>query len=216
MGSFGQAGAAPGFDAAGSAVSASADQGGFWDQMTKYLKTPRGALMAAGLGANLYGILGKTALPGAAKTALNAAGPAVQQAQATISTGGYGAPQWIQQKSAIDSQINEQIAQATRALQQNAQSGGMGGANSAAVQQQIATLTAQFETQRQTLYNQALQMNVNNAVSELTGGNATLMAIAQLQQEQDQWAANIARSISGTTGQLATLYPTANPQPSGA
>jgi hypothetical protein len=58
------------------------------------------------------------------------------------------------------------------------------------------------------MYAAALQQNVTNAVQELTGGNATLMAIAQLQQEEDQWAANLARSLSGTTANLASLWGT--------
>lgn len=186
----------------------SSEDPSFTDQLWQTLKTPRGALTAAGLGANLYGILARGQLPGAAKTALGAAGPAVQRAESVIQTGGMGTPLWTTQKAAIDAQINQEIAQASRAIQQNAQASGMGGANSTAVQQQIASMTSQFETRRQAMYQQVLQNNVSNAVSELSGANQTLMSIAQLQMQENQYAQQLAGNIGKTTSALATLWPT--------
>lgn len=181
---------------------AAADSSNPW---WKFLTTPKGAIGAGLLGSNLYGLLNKPKLPGAAQSALNAAGPAVSQAQSIIQTGGMGSPIWSTQKAAIDAQVDQEIKNMTSAILQTSINSGMGGSNSAAAQEQIATLTDKMNAQRQTLYDQALQMNVNNAVSELTGANQTLMAVAQLQMEQDQWAQQLARDIGLTTGELFAL-----------
>jgi hypothetical protein len=169
---------------------------GFGTQMLNYLKTPKGALTAGMLGMSGLSALTRPGLPGAAKTAGGLAGPAAAQAQQVISSGGYAAPQWSQQKASIDAQVNQEIADATRAMQQNAQNAGMGGANSDVVQQQIASIKDRAETQRQMLYAQALQQNVNNAVSELTGADQTLMGIADLQYQQDAQAKALAAQLA--------------------
>jgi hypothetical protein len=171
------------------------------------MKTPRGALATAGLGMNLYSLMNKAGLPGAAKQALGSAGQMVPQAQSVITSGGMGSPLWQQQKQSIDAQIDQQKANFASAVQQSAQSSGMGGANSMVVQQQIAQVNSQLEAQRQAMYQQVLQQNVNNAVAELTGANQTLMDIAKLQYEEDQNAQALARSIGATTTQLASLFP---------
>lgn len=182
----------------------------WWDQMASTLKTPRGMLTAGSLGANLFGILSRPQLPGAAKTALGAAGPAVQNATMIIQTGGMGSPLWTTQKASIDAQINQQIANATRAIEQSGVNSGMGGSNSAAIQEQIASMTAQMNTQRQTMYTQAQQQIVNNAISELTGANSTLMQVAQLQFQENQAQQALAHNIASTTGSLAALWPSSN------
>lgn len=181
----------------------------FWDSMLKELKTPKGALGAGLLASNLYGLLNRPSLPGAAKTALGAAGPAVAQAQSVIQTGGMGSPIWTAQKSAIDAQIDQQIQNMTAAIQQSAANSGMGGSNSGIVQEQIASMTAQLNTERVKLYDQALQQNVNNAIAELTGANQTLMSVANLQLQEDQYAQQLARDIGLTSGELFSLWPSA-------
>lgn len=188
-----------------------ADQGSWLSQLGKTLMTPKGALTGASLGLGLYSLMNKAQLPGAAQQALGAAGPAVSQAQTMIASGGQGSPLWGSQKAAIDAQIDQQIQNFTRAIQQNAQNQGQGGANSMVVQQQIQQATAQLETQRQSMYMAAQQQNVNNAVAELTGGNQTLMAIANLQFQEDQAAQQLARNIGLVTGNLASLWPASTP-----
>lgn len=167
--------------------------------------------------AGLLGISGlqslsKPKLPGAANTALSAAGPAVQQAQATIASGGTNTPIWQTQKTSIDTQINQELNQAIEQFKQTAASNGMGGADSAVVQQKINQLTQQAETQRQTLYAQAQQQNVTNAVNELTGGNATLGAIAQMELGQSEDA----QASAAETAKLALLLGGNTPPPAGA
>lgn len=179
----------------------------FGQSLLNTLETPKGALTATGLGASLYSLLKGSQLPSAAKTALGNAGPATAQAQAMISSGGMSGPLWQQQKAGIDAQIDQQKADFARAVQQNAANAGMGGANSDVVQQQIQQSNNQLEALRQQMYMQAAQQNVTNAVAELTGGNQTLMAVAQLQFSEDQQAQALARQLGITTGQLASLWP---------
>lgn len=175
-----------------------------WGQ---YLMSPKGALTALGTGASLYSLLNRAQLPGYAKQAGAAAGPASAQAQTMLASGGQGSPLWGQQKSAIDAQIDQQIQNFSRAVQQNAQNSGQGGANSMVVQSQIAEVTKQLEAQRQSMYMAAQQQNVNNAVAELTGANQTLMALANLQFQEDQQAQQLARNVGLVTGNLASLWP---------
>jgi hypothetical protein len=171
-------------------------QPSFAQSMMDYLKTPKGALTAGMLGMSGLSALSKPKLPGAAQQAAGLAGPAAAQAQGIISSGGYSAPGWQQQKASIDAQVNQEIADATRAMQQNAQNAGMGGANSDVVQQQIASIKDRAETQRQMLYAQALQQNVNNAVAELTGADQTLMGVAELQYQQSAQARTLAAQLA--------------------
>lgn len=180
---------------------------GWLSQMGKFLATPKGALTGASLGAGLYGLVNRAQLPGAAKTALNASGPAVAQAQQMIASGGTASPLWTQQKASIDAQIDQQISDFSKALQQQAVSGGMGNQNSEVVQRQIAEMTSRLNVQREQMYLAAQQQNVSNAVAELTGGNQTLMGIANLQFQEDQAAQQIAKDIGLVTGNLASLWP---------
>ena len=77
----------------------------------------------------------------------------------------------------------------------------MGGTNSALVQQKIQQIMSQANTQKQTLYAQAMQQNVTNAVSELSGGNATLASIANMQLAQSDQA----KSAAGQMAEMALL-----------
>lgn len=170
-------------------------------QLGKWLANPKNDITAGMLGLSAVSALSPPKLPGAAQTALGASGPAVQQAQAMIQAGGMSGPIWTQQKASIDASIDQQIAQLKQQVQQNASNMGAGGANSGLVQQQISQQVAQLEQQRQTLYAQAAEQNVQNAVAELTGGNQTLTGIAQLQYNQSQQAQQQAQKLA----QLAAL-----------
>jgi hypothetical protein len=178
--------------------AAPADQGIGSDILNWFKKNPAqaGLLGISGLEA-----LSKPQLPGAARTALGAAGPAVQQAEAIIQSGGTATPIWAQQKAAIDASIDQQIQQQAEALQQAAVNSGMGDKNSGVVQQQIAKMKADLEVQRQQLYFQAQQQNVSNAVAELTGSNQVLASISQMQLAQDE----AARQAAAQTAELAFL-----------
>ncbi|HEX8782249.1 MAG TPA: hypothetical protein VF764_02690, partial [Steroidobacteraceae bacterium] len=156
--------------------------GGSWlSNFGKYLTTPKGALTAGMLGMSGLNMLRKPALPDSAKQAAALAGPAAANAQSIITTGGYGSPLWGQQKASIDASIDQQIQDATAAIQQTMQNTSGQGSNSAAVQAQIADVTGQLETQRQLLYQQALQQNVSQAMSELSNADQVLMNVAQIQ-----------------------------------
>ena len=136
------------------------------------------------------------------RDSLNAAGPAVQDAMAMIKSGGMSGALWGQQKASIDASINQQIQQESEALQQAAANAGEGSPkDSAVVVQQLNALKDKMETQRNQLYLQAQQQNVQTAIAELTGGNATLEAIAQMQLGQDE----AARNAASETARLAML-----------
>lgn len=177
------------------------------DSWRAWLTSPRGIMSTLGLGASAYSFLHKPSLPDAAKQAYGVSAQAVKQAQTVIASGGMGTPLWNTQKQAIDAQIDQQISNMTRAIQQNAQNSGMGGSNSAAVQAMISDATGRLNAQRQQMYDQVLQNNVQNAVAELTGGNQTLMSIAQLQWQEDQYAQQLAASIANSTSKLYSVLP---------
>ena len=156
---------------------------------------------AALLGISGFNVLHTPALPSAAQTALGSSTQAVEQAQGILASGGTSSPLWASSKASIDQNIDAQLKNATEALMQNAANSGMGGANSAVVQQQINSMRQQAETQRQTMYNQTLQQIVSQAVSELSGGNQTLGSIAQMQMSQSAQA----QQAASQTAELALL-----------
>lgn len=188
---------APNVDLSG----AGAGNGG-WES---WLEKPKNLLSLGSLGISGIEGLTKPKLPSAASEALGAAGPAVAQASSIISSGGTATPIWTSQKASIDAQIDQEIQQQTQSIMQAAASNGEGNQNSGIVQQQIAQMTQNANTQRQQLYLQAQQQNVNNAVSELTGGNQTLSAIANMQLAQEEQAQAAAKQTAQLAIQLEQL-----------
>jgi hypothetical protein len=186
-------------------IPSTTDLGGGPTSWTDWFKSPKNDLSAGMFGMSLFNALNRPALPGAAKTALGAAGPAVAQAQGIISSGGVNTPIWTQQKASIDASIDAQIQQASDALMQQAANAGEGGKNSGIVQQQLAAIRENMETQRQQLYLQAQQQNVNNAVAELTGGNQTLSSIANIQLQQSNEARTLAQQTAMLAAQLQQM-----------
>lgn len=193
----------PGFDIAPNAGRAGT---GFMDTLKSgfgkvgewAMKNPAQAGM---LGLSGINALHTPQLPGAAKSALNASSSAVQQAQGILASGGTSSPQWQTQKGAIDQSIDASLRNAIEQMVQQAQNSGQGGRDSAVVQQQINRLQQQADTQRQQLYSQALSQIVSNAVAEMSGGNATLGSIAQMQMAGSQEA----RQSAAQTAELALL-----------
>lgn len=175
--------------------------------LVNWFKNPKNLATAGLLGVSGLNALSKPKLPGAARTALGAAGPAVAQATSTIQTGGTGSPLWPGMKASIDSSIDQQIKQQTEALMQAAANAGMQGpgAPTGVVAQQIARMTSDLNVQRQQLYEQALNQIVNQAVQELTGGNQTLMAVANEQLALEQQARNSAAQTAELALQLQQL-----------
>jgi hypothetical protein len=207
-------------DAAGGGAAPTAG-GSFGSDIVGGLKTAAGkaGTWAAShpVNALMYGnalmtALSKPQLPGAAQTALGASSQAVQQAQSILASGGTSSPLWATQKSSIDQSINQNLNNAIEQLVQSAQTSGQGGRDSAVVQQGINRLNQQAETQRQQLYSQALNQIVSSAVSELSGGNQTLGAIAQMQMSQSAQA----RQAASQTAELATLLGGDTRPPGGA
>jgi hypothetical protein len=140
-------------------------------------------------------------LPSAANAALNSSSAEVQQAQGILASGGTTSPGWAGQKAAIDQQVDANLANAIEQAKQSAANSGMGGSNSAVVQQQINRLQQQAATQKQAMYTQALNSIVSSAVGELSGGNATLSSIAQMQMQQSHGA----QAAAAQTAQLALM-----------
>jgi hypothetical protein len=166
-----------------------------------WLSNPKNAATAGLLGLSLKSALTQPKLPGASGTANAAATQAVQGANSVIQSGGTATPEWASQKSSIDATINQQIQQQTEAIMQAAASSGEGNQNSGIVQQQIAQMTQNANVQRQQLYAQAQQQNVQAALSELSGGDATLTAIGNTQLQQSEQA----QQLAAQTAELALM-----------
>lgn len=201
-------GTAPAYSGPGTEGAGAAGEGAP-SALSQFGDVASGALKSLGLSPAQAGLLGisgvqalsKPKLPGAANTALNASSAAVQQAQGILASGGTSSPGWAGQKAAIDSAIDEQLRNATEQLIQSAQNSGQGGRDSAVVQQRINQLQTQANNAKQQRYSQALSQIVSAAVSELSGGNATLGSIAQMQMSQDEQA----RAAAAQTAELALL-----------
>jgi hypothetical protein len=201
--SLGTASTAPaggGFGGAATTIDTTAPTtaGGAGSGLMDWATNPKNLPTEGLLGLSALNALSTPQLPGAAKTALGTSTAGANQAQAIIQSGGTNTPEWAGQKASIDASINQQLQQQTEALKQNAANSGQSGM---VVQQQIDSLTQTLETQRQQLYAQAQQQNVSNAVSELTGSNATLGSIANMQLGQSQQAQQQAMQ----TAELALL-----------
>jgi len=151
---------------------------------------------AAQLLGTAYAASHKPSLPGSLKSLQSTELANVQSAQGVINSGGQSSPNWQAQKTTIDQTIDQQVQQATQALLQRAANSGLD-PNSMVVQQQIAQLTQQATTQKNQLYQQALQQNVNEAMSLLSGGSQTLTQIGNTQLQQDQQAQNLIAQLAG-------------------
>jgi len=171
------------------------------DGVEKWFSNPRNLATLASLGISGMSALSHPALPGASQTAANNASALTKGALPIIQSGGTATPLWSSQKASIDATIDQQIKQQSEALQQAAINSGMGNQNSGIVQQQIAEMTRQANVQRQQLYTQAQQQNVNNALSELSQGDQILAEIGAMQLQQDERA----KQLAGQTAELALL-----------
>src|SRR2546423_15007160 len=109
------------------------DESNFW----VWLKQPKNALTATSLGLSAKNALFPPQLPGAARTALGAAGPAVKNATMILETGGMGSPGWASQKTSIYAMIDKGIQNQTAAMQQTLATSGAGGEDAGTVQQGI-------------------------------------------------------------------------------
>jgi hypothetical protein len=164
-----------------------------------WLSNPKNDATLASLGISGLSALRQPKLPAASQTASANATAASKGALSTIQSGGTATPEWSAQMASIDSTINQQIQQQTAAIKQAAANSGEGTQNSGIVQQQIAQMTQNANTQRQQLYAQAQQQNVQNALAELSGGDATLTSIGNMQLQQEERA----QQIGAQTAELA-------------
>jgi hypothetical protein len=178
---------------------ATLDQGGF----LKWAENPKNALTLGMLGVSGMNALFPPKLPSAARQALGTAGGDVQTASTVINTGGTGSPSWPGMKANIDAQVDQFIQQQTESIKQAAANAGEQGPGvpTGVTSQQIASMTAQANTQREAMYQQALGQLVSEAVTELTGANSVLASIANMQMAEEQQA----RSSAGQTAELALL-----------
>jgi hypothetical protein len=169
-----------------------------------WLSNAKNVGTAGMLGLSLKNALSKPKLTSADATASAAATDAVKSADAVINSGGTATAEWGSQKASIDATINQQIQQQTEAIQQAAANSGQGNQNSGIVQQQIAQMTANANTQRQTLYSQQQQANVSAALSELSSGDATLTSIGNAELKQSEEAQQLAAQTAELALQLQT------------
>lgn len=182
----------------GAAAGATGDSGG---GVTALLKKMGLTPATAGL----LGIAGAQAfmpsnIPDASKRLASGAGPAADQANAVIQSGGTSSPAWAGQKSSIDATIDQQIKEQTAAMLQQAINSGQG-ADSQVTLQQINKLKDQLETQRQNLYAQAQSENVKAAISQLGISDQALAQVANAEYASD----NQAQSQAAHTAELALL-----------
>jgi hypothetical protein len=183
------------------APAAGAGSNGFGSELENFFKNPKNDATAGLLGISLMNALKKPKLPSQDQTASAAATAGVQGATSVIQSGGTATPEWASQKSSIDATIDQQIKQQSEAIQQAAANNGEGNQNSGIVQQQIAQMTQNANVQRQQLYAQAQQQNVQAALSELSGGDATLTAIGNTQLQQEEQA----QALAAQTAEMALL-----------
>jgi hypothetical protein len=178
--------------------------GGIGSGIESWLSNPKNDATAGLLGLSLKNALTKPKLPSADTTAANLATTNAEGASAVINSGGTASPEWASQKASIDATINQQIQQQTQAIMQAAASSGEGSTNSGIVQQQIAQMTTNANTQRQQLYQQAQSQNVQQALSELSGGDSVLTSIGNTQLQQSEEA----QALAAQTAELALLLGT--------
>ena len=164
-----------------------------------WLSNPKNDATLASLGISGLSALRQPKLPAASATASANATAVTKGALSSIQSGGTASPQWSAQKASIDSTINQQIQQQTEAIKQAAANSSEGNQNSGIVQQQIAQMTQNANTQRQQLYAQAQQQNVQNALSALSGGDATLTSIGNMELQESERA----QQIGAQTAELA-------------
>ena len=173
----------------------------FLDRVGKYFESPRGLSTAGLLGISGFNALHQPKLPGATQQADTNAATLAQSQLPIINSGGTATPEWAGQKASIDATIDQQIQNQTRALKQAAASSGEGNANSGLVQEQIQTMTAQLNVQRQQLYQQAQAQNVSAALSALSGADSTLTSIGNMELQQSEEA----QGLAAQTAELALL-----------
>jgi hypothetical protein len=130
--------------------------------------------------------------------------PAAQQATSVISSGGTATPAWATQKDSIDADIDQQIKDQTQAIIQQAVNAGQG-ADSMVVKQQVNQLKEKLEAQRQTLYAQQQQKNVQAALSELGISNQALSSVSANQFNNSQQAKQQAAQTASTALLLQAL-----------
>jgi len=209
FGSYGSAGdaftGAGGADVTGAAAGG-ADSTDWLSKLGKWFGNPKNDLQLGGLGLSLLTGLKKPQLPGATQTAMGNATALAPQAQSTLASGGMSGPIWQQQKASIDATIEQEMQQAMETAKQQMANSGMGGNNSAVVQQQLQAIQQKFNTQRQQLYMQAAQQNVSQAMSELTQADSTLMGVGNLQLQQSEAARNQALNIALLTMKLGSMF----------
>src|SRR5208337_2623904 len=177
------------------------DQGSMGGDLMSWLKNPKNAATAGMLGLSLKNSLTQPKLPGALGAAGGNATALGKSALPVTQSGGTATPAWASQKASIDATINNEIQQQSQAIQQAAANSGEGNQNSGIVQQQIAEMTRQANLNRQQLYTQAQQQNVQQAIAELSGSDATLTAIGNTQLQQSEQA----QALASQTAELALL-----------
>jgi hypothetical protein len=175
----------------------------------KWLESPKNAATAGLLGLSAKNALTTPKLSAASQAAEANAAAEAKGALPVIQSGGTASPEWGSQKASIDATVDNQIKQQTQAIMQAAASSGEGGQNSGIVQQQIAAMTQQANLQRQQLYAQAQAQNVQQAVSEISGGDSTLTTIGNTQLQQSQEA----QQLASQTAEMALLLQTGQKLP---
>jgi hypothetical protein len=191
-----QLGAAPALDATSPALGDTG--GGFFDSAGRWISGHKSG--TALLGLSMLNALNKPKMPGSVNTLQNSGNAEVAQAQAILASGGTSSPQWQTMKASIDQSIDANVRNAIEAAKQNAANSGMG-VDSAVARQHIDRIMADAATQKAQAYSQALGAIVSQAITELSGGNAVLGQVAQLQMQREEQA----RAAAAQTAELALL-----------
>lgn len=169
-------------------------------------------LQAAELGLAAYEGTQKQPLPSALKQLQTASSQEVQQAQSVISSGGTSAPNWAGQKASIDASLAEEEKNSRESILQTAANSGLS-SDSMVVQQQLAQLSANIETQRQQQYAAAQQQNTQNAISVLSGGSSGLATVGSAQMQGSEQSQQLAERLGLAAAGLGTINKTKTTAP---
>lgn len=179
-------------------------QPGLLDSFTSGLenaitKDPLRALGTAATVGNLIAGGRRSGVPSGFSNNVNANAPLGTQARNTLLNNGAPTPD---QRTAIDSSIDQEWRIGREQIIQASINSGQGGENSMVVQDKLRSFRMQLETQRQTLYLKQADQNMLIALKELGLVDEQQYQLAQLQLNDDKLTQQRAMSIMQSLGWL--------------
>lgn len=177
-------------------------QPGMWDRITNSLTAD--PLRTAGAALSVGSLLHNkpASLPAGLQNTVDANKPLGDQARDVLTHNGTPTPD---QRTAIDSSIDQQFKQGSEAIVQASINAGQGGKDSMVTQDKIRAFKGQLETMRQELYMKQAEQNVLTAMQELGMVTQEQFALAQLELQQNTASQQRAMSIMQSLGWLFSM-----------